>query len=34
LTIHPAATIYNPELKSVLKDDMKILAKAIAKLKQ
>ena len=34
LTIHPAATIYNPELKSILKDDMKILAKAIAKLKQ
>jgi len=34
LTIHPAATIYNPELKSVLKDDMKILAKAVAKLKQ
>jgi DNA polymerase len=34
LTIHPAAAIYNPQLKSVLKDDMKILANAITKLKQ
>ena len=34
LTIHPAAVIYKPQLRSVLKDDMKILAKAITKLKQ
>ena len=34
LTIHPAAAIYNKELKSVLKNDMKTLVEALAKLKK
>ena len=34
LTIHPAAVIYNQELKSVLKNDMKTLVEALAKLKK
>ncbi len=29
LTIHPAAVIYNPELKQVLKDDLKFLAQKL-----
>ena len=34
LTIHPAAVIYNQELKSVLKDDMKTLAETLDRLKK
>ena len=34
LTIHPAAVIYNPELKSVLKDDMKTLVETLDRLKK
>ena len=34
LTIHPAAVIYNQELKSVLKNDMKTLVETLAKLKK
>ena len=34
LTIHPAATIYNPELKSVLKDDIKTLVELLDRLKK
>jgi uracil-DNA glycosylase len=33
LTIHPAAAIYNPELKSVLNADMRLLVKTLEKLK-
>lgn len=33
LTVHPAAAIYNQELKSVLKNDMKILVETLARLK-
>ncbi len=33
LTVHPAATIYNPRLKQVLKDDIKKLVKILEKLK-
>ena len=33
LTIHPAATIYNQELKSVLKNDIKTLVEILDKLK-
>lgn len=33
LTIHPAATIYNPELKDVLKNDIKALADNLRKMK-
>jgi DNA polymerase len=33
LTIHPAAAIYNQELKSVLKNDMKTLVETLARLK-
>lgn len=29
VTIHPAAVIYNPELKQVLKDDLKFLAQKL-----
>ncbi len=29
ITIHPAAVIYNPELKQVLKDDLKFLAQKL-----
>ena len=29
ITIHPAAVIYNPELKQVLKDDLKLLAQKL-----
>ena len=34
LTIHPAAAIYSPDLKQVLKDDMKTLVETLAKLKK
>lgn len=34
LTIHPAATIYNQELKSVLKDDIKTLVEILDRLKK
>lgn len=34
LTIHPAATIYTPDLKQVLKDDMKTLVEALEKVKK
>ena len=34
LTIHPAAVIYNQELKSVLKDDMKTLVETLDRLKK
>ena len=34
LTIHPAAAIYNEELKSVLKNDMKTLVETLTKLKK
>ena len=34
LTIHPAAVIYNQELKSVLKDDMKTLVETLDMLKK
>lgn len=34
LTIHPAATIYNQELKSVLKDDIKTLVEMLDRLKK
>ncbi|HSD04570.1 MAG TPA: uracil-DNA glycosylase [Nitrosopumilaceae archaeon] len=33
LTVHPAAAIYNQELKSVLKNDMKMLVETLARLK-
>lgn len=33
LTIHPAAAIYNPALKQVLKDDIKTLVEILEKLK-
>jgi len=34
LTIHPAAAIYNPELKDVLKNDIKALADNLRKMKK
>lgn len=34
LTIHPAAAIYNPELKDVLKNDIKTLADNLRRLKK
>ena len=34
LTIHPAAVIYTPDLKQVLKDDIKILVKTLEKIKK
>ena len=34
LTVHPAAAIYNPELKSVLKSDMKSLVETLDRLKK
>ena len=34
LTIHPAATIYNQELKSVLLADMKTLVETLDRLKK
>ena len=34
LTIHPAAVIYNPELKDVLKNDIKALADNLRRLKK
>lgn len=34
LTIHPAAVIYTPSLKSVLKDDIKTLVKTLEKIKK
>lgn len=34
LTIHPAAAIYNPELKDVLKNDIKTLADNLRKMKK
>ena len=34
LTIHPAAVIYNQELKSILKDDMKTLVETLDRLKK
>ena len=34
LTIHPAAAIYNPELKDVLKNDIKALADNLRRLKK
>ncbi len=34
LTIHPAAAIYTPDLKQVLKDDMKTLVETLEKVKK
>ncbi|TLX84741.1 MAG: uracil-DNA glycosylase [Thaumarchaeota archaeon] len=34
VTIHPAAAIYNPDLRQVLKDDMKFLAQTLDKIKK
>jgi DNA polymerase len=34
LTIHPAAAIYTPDLKQVLKDDIKTLVETLAKIKK
>ena len=34
LTVHPAAAIYNPELRSVLKNDIKLLVETVARLKK
>ncbi len=34
VTVHPAAVIYNPGLKQVLKDDFVLLAKSLDKLRQ
>ena len=34
LTIHPAAVIYSPDLKQVLKDDIKTLVKTLEKIKK
>lgn len=34
LTIHPAAVIYTPDLKQVLKDDIKTLVKTLEKIKK
>lgn len=34
VTVHPAAVIYNPELRQVLKDDLKLLAEILDKIKK
>lgn len=34
VTVHPAAAIYNPKLRQVLKDDLKVLAQALDKIKK
>ena len=34
LTIHPAAVIYTPDLKQVLKDDIKTLVKTLEQIKK
>jgi len=34
VTVHPAAAIYNPDLRQVLKDDMKFLAQTLDKIKK
>ena len=34
VTIHPAAVIYNPELRQILKDDLKLLAEILDKIKK
>jgi uracil-DNA glycosylase len=34
VTVHPAAAIYNPELRQVLKDDLRLLAQALNKIKK
>ena len=34
VTVHPAAAIYNPELRQVLKDDLKLLAETLGKIKK
>ena len=34
VTVHPAAAIYNPELRQVLKDDLKLLAETLGKKKK
>lgn len=34
VTVHPAAVIYNPELRQVLKNDMKFLAETVDKIKK
>jgi uracil-DNA glycosylase family 4 len=34
MTVHPAAVIYNPQLRQVLKDDLKLLAETLDKIKK
>jgi DNA polymerase len=34
VTVHPAAVIYNPQLRQVLKDDLKLLAETLDKIKK
>jgi uracil-DNA glycosylase len=34
VTVHPAAAIYNPDLRQVLKDDIKFLAQTLDKIKK
>lgn len=34
VTVHPAAAIYNPELRQILKDDLKLLAQTLDKIKK
>ena len=34
VTVHPAAVIYNPQLRQVLKDDLKLLAEILDKIKK
>lgn len=34
VTVHPAAVIYNPDLRQVLKDDLKTLAEILEKIKK
>jgi len=34
ITIHPAAAIYNPDLRQVLKNDLKFLAETLDKIKK
>jgi len=34
VTVHPAAAIYNPELRQVLKDDLKLLVEILGKIKK
>ena len=34
VTVHPAAIIYNPQLRQILKDDLKLLAETLDKIKK